>query len=277
MSKVKGLDTMNRIVELLPTIAMLYPYPVGLGVVNTTEYIAVVEYPIVDLETRVGDKIKNGSVIHTAMQEKRTVVRTVPKEAFGVAYKAMAFPIFDEQDHIIGGVTLVYSHENEMILKNIISQFASAFEQVNSSIQDISGSAQQLAKLGESLSMFAHNTRENVGKTDEIIQMIQNITDQTKLLGLNAAIEAARAGEHGRGFAVVATEIRRLSDQSNSSAKEVTRILKEISSSVDSINSQTNESNKFTEHQSSSIQKIAAAMEELAAQLESLNDLAQRL
>ena len=94
---------------------------------------------------------------------------------------------------------------------------------------------QELVEISEQTSRAIDAVKEQTNMTNHSAQTIQDATDmiteiasQTSMLSLNASIEAARAGENGKGFAVVADEIRHLSEQSRSSADQITAIVSEL-------------------------------------------------
>lgn len=73
-----------------------------------------------------------------------------------------------------------------------------------------------------------NTTNKSVEDIKAAINIITSIAEETNLLSLNASIEAARAGEQGRGFAVVASQIQKLAEQSNESAKQIEDITEKL-------------------------------------------------
>ncbi|WP_019879521.1 methyl-accepting chemotaxis protein [Succinispira mobilis] len=92
-----------------------------------------------------------------------------------------------------------------------------AIKQMDSIAKTVNSSAEVVGLLGE--------RSHEIG---QIVETIASIAAQTNLLALNAAIEAARAGEQGRGFAVVAEEVRKLAEQSQTAAKQIADLIKDI-------------------------------------------------
>lgn len=82
---------------------------------------------------------------------------------------------------------------------------------------------------------------EQIAQIGTITNLVSDIANQTNMLALNAAVEAVRAGEHGRGFAVVASEIRKLADQSKTSAEKINLLVVDIKTAIQSTVSVTEE------------------------------------
>jgi Methyl-accepting chemotaxis protein len=96
----------------------------------------------------------------------------------------------------------------------LVSEVIHAINQIETRSEELKGSMTQLGKQADGIGT--------------IMQVIEDIADQTNLLALNAAIEAARAGEAGRGFAVVADEVRKLAEKTMDATKQVGQAINDI-------------------------------------------------
>jgi len=121
-------------------------------------------------------------------------------------------------------------------------------------------------------------TVEALGKSSdkigEIVQVINDIADQTNLLALNAAIEAARAGEQGRGFAVVADEVRKLAERTTKATKEIAMMIKQIQKDTLEAVKSMHEGTKEVENGTMLANNAGEVLKSIIAEAETVTDIA---
>jgi len=140
---------------------------------------------------------------------------TATIEELAATYRQIA----DNADHVVrmAEATLGSAESGQQAVANTLG----SMEQIKVRAQS---SANKILALGE--------RSQQIG---QVLSMINNIADQTKILALNAAIEAARAGEAGKGFSVVAVEIRKLAESVVGSTGEISTIMTEIQTAANDL------------------------------------------
>ena len=144
--------------------------------------------------------------------------------------------------------------------KNVDSCYVT-FEKANQGFK-------QLEKTVSSSSEIVNALQSRSANILKVVNVINEIADQTNLLALNAAIEAARAGEHGRGFAVVADEVRALAAKTQQSTKEINNILSSFEQEARGAVSAMDEGKRLSETNAAEAQTALATLNQVVKDIQ---------
>jgi len=179
----------------------------------------------------VGNLLSNASDTNRSAEEIAVTVSEIAKgveEISSSATKTMDSiqKLVDSSDQIekFTNKTLAESMEMQQTIDSSVQRLTNLIERIRENSEINNNLAQEVTTLEQHAKQISGITMEVTG-----------ISEQTNLLALNAAIEAARAGEQGRGFAVVAEEVRKLAEQSTTSAAKIHNLVETISGQIETV------------------------------------------
>jgi len=178
----------------------------------------------------------------------------------------------------------------EGILSHVEAE-ARGVNEISTAIQEISQNttkASQVTNEAVEKARLAQEVIHRVGEVsreiESVIQLITNVTEQTKFLALNATIEAARAGEAGKGFAVVANEVKELAHQTAEATGEITQKIRAMQNessqavqAADEIVNIIEEINQIASAIAAAVEEQTAVITEMAEKLENTRQEAETL
>lgn len=273
----KGAGLFQSILDAAPFYKMLLGPEAAMAVTDLDSYIFYADGDNLVIGPKPGDKIKPGGLAHTALTQRKRIVVKVGEEVFGIPYLGMAVPIEDHDGVLLGSMTYAVPITNQENIKKMAANLEEAVTPLYSSATGLAGASQQLAATSQQLAVNGESIRLELEGMDTVLELINEVSGQIHLLGLNAAIEAARAGEHGRGFQVVAEEVRKLATKTKTSLKDIEQKIDKIKKSTGEFLIQVDQVKDVSMEQTTAAEGISGIIKKIEEMVAGLNKLSEEL
>ena len=270
-------ETLQQFIHFAPIIKKLFTHDVSIAISDLHNIIFQINSSDFASTNAVGKKLTVQDPMLEVMRKNRATTLNVPKELYGIALKVIIVPITNTKGKVIGSIAVSNSVNNRIELIHVAEQFTTSSEEIGAATEQLSASAEDLSTYMSQVASAQNNLSTQVENTSKILDMINNVAKNTRILGFNAGIEAARSGEHGKGFSVVAKEITKLADQSANSVNEIRTLLNAMKEKVGEVSKTVNETLHIFETQTSAIIEISNSIQHLTEIAEKIDTLAQEI
>ena len=208
---------------------------------------------------------------HQSAQASEQVAQSVTNSASAVAEQQQnVADAMDAIERAMGSIHALNDASN--VVGETVNGAARQAQAGSEAIEDAVNKILSVEKIVNQAAATVDKLGQRSKEIGQIVEAISGIAEQTNLLALNAAIEAARAGEHGRGFAVVSEEVRKLAEQSQTSAEQIRARIESIQTAtadaVESMKSGTEDVKAGTE----AIREVGVQFKEIMSMVDGIKE-----
>lgn len=198
-------------------------------IAKATQFLAnTVSDAVVLIKEKSEELLDTSGTLHSGAEVTKGSVENVEKAIHDIAESTIQQAEDTQQavDSVLHiGETIEKTMDETETLSKYTGNIQKTSEEMRSTVRGLSIVNGNTEKAIDEISAQTLSTNQSAMKIKDAAQLITSIAEETNMLSLNASIEAARAGEQGRGFAVVASQIQKLAEQSNDSAKMIDSII----------------------------------------------------
>jgi len=224
-----------------------------------------------------GKLLTDKSIATEVIRTKKVIGRELDANIYGVPVAVKTYPQFDEDDpsKVVATFGVAIPRAKAVQLKEMANNMDRGLVEIGSALEELASSATEITANEQHLNQNVREVYQLSEDINTVLGFIQQIADETKMLGLNAAIEAARAGETGRGFGVVAEEIRKLSDESKGTVIKIRKLTENIKIKIKETTQNSETTLRASEEQAAATQEMTASIEEITSMAGELAKVAQ--
>lgn len=266
---------LQSFLDVMPLLKDILQEDIGVAVTDTTTFLAYRPGDTIDFNTKINTKLSIKEPLYKTIKNGKGYTAITPKEIYGIPFKSITYPIKNEHGLVIGAIGLSRSLQKQSEVDESSETLFASLQETNAKIEEIYTDSENIFNQIGIMVDIVKGTEKQIQDSFEVLNLIQGIASQTRLLGLNASIEAARADKYGRGFAVVADEMKKLARSSSNSSKEVSKTLVEMKTSIKETIKSVEQVQIVAKGQLSAIKEVTQVLEETVMSAEALHNLAK--
>lgn len=272
------MNVVDALLKVMPYISLILREPASLTLYDHEKVLEVIMTDKFDLGFEKGmtllESYQNFAILKNG---REATLATLSKEVYGIELDILNIPIFDDQQKVVAVFCVSYDQSNQNQLEDIIQENQTINGNLVDMVQHVAAHAEELQATSEQILQNTRLAVQNSSQINKVAGFIREISEQTNLLGLNAAIEAARVGEAGAGFGVVASEVRKLSVDAKQATSDIDTSLRDVQQVIKQMEVEVSQIAASSQEQATLVSSFTDVIEQLNETGERMKTLSEQL